>query len=370
MIENKGLEDSQYTITGDRIQIEEQIRQLDNFGIREWILKFTPRYGKVLEAGCGLGRNNFYLSKLGIDIDGIDIYEQTIDFLNYWQSENGFDLIFKHGDVTNLIYATNSLSGYLSFGVVEHFIEGPQRPLLEAYRVLRPGGIAIITTPSPSFYIKYGKLKVQFKNILKRLLLRKIPQRSFYQYYYSPVRLKKFVKESGLFVTLCSGTNFLYTFQEIYGYGRNWEKLKENTFAYKFSHKFEHSFLNYLASQSVTISVKLDDIMYCFFCGKFSAKKTSIEKYSVPCCENCQKNDNNTKYYFKGNKAKYNEPYIINPPTLEVEKRKCNFCSKEYFTDNLFEDYGFNINVCSVCLKKSKINILLSNENLKPIYRQ
>ncbi len=48
---------------------EAEIHKWDFFGLRPWILKYAPRNGKVLEAGCGLGRWNFYLSELGIDIE-------------------------------------------------------------------------------------------------------------------------------------------------------------------------------------------------------------------------------------------------------------------------------------------------------------
>ncbi len=124
----------------------------DYYGLRPWILKYTPRYGKVCEAGCGLGRYNFYLNHFGIDIVGLDFEKKTIDYLNKWKFKKGFgEVSFIEGDVTHLPFEDNSLSGYISLGVVEHFIEGPQKPIREAYRALRAGGIAIITTPAPSF---------------------------------------------------------------------------------------------------------------------------------------------------------------------------------------------------------------------------
>lgn len=57
------------------------------------------------------------------------------------------------GDVLNLPYEDNLLCGYLSFGVVEHFSDGTQKPIAEAYRTLRAGGVAIITTPNYLWYV-------------------------------------------------------------------------------------------------------------------------------------------------------------------------------------------------------------------------
>ena len=53
-------------------------------------------------------------------------------------------------DVHALPHATNSLGAYLSFGVLEHFEQGMGPALAEAYRILRPGGILILTIPYPN----------------------------------------------------------------------------------------------------------------------------------------------------------------------------------------------------------------------------
>lgn len=134
--------------------VESEIRMWDYFGVRAHILKYTPRFGSVLEAGCGLGRYNFYLSHFGIDIIGLDFSEETINHLKEWSKRNGYNLNFITGDVKRLPFEDNSLSGYLSFGVIEHFEEGPKIVLDEAFRVLKPGGIAIITTPNKSWNVR------------------------------------------------------------------------------------------------------------------------------------------------------------------------------------------------------------------------
>ena len=65
---------------------ESEIRMWDFYGLRQWILKYAPRYGVTVEAGCGLGRYVFYLSQLGFYITGVDFSEPTIHYLSLFNT--------------------------------------------------------------------------------------------------------------------------------------------------------------------------------------------------------------------------------------------------------------------------------------------
>jgi ubiquinone/menaquinone biosynthesis C-methylase UbiE len=365
---DQGQDISTWDDSWEGLSPESEIQMWDFYGMRPWLLKFAPRYGKVLEAGCGLGRFVLYLSKLGIDIEGVDFSEPTIQFLNQWRKAHDFPCNFAAGDVTDLQYPDNSLSGYISLGVIEHFIEGPHRPLNEAYRVLRPGGIAIISTPSVSFNILSFKLKKAIKNIIKKIIRYPNPREKFFQYWYRPGKLKKFIENSGLKVTQYGGGDLLYAFCESSGFSE--EKIKENTFAYWFSHKFENSFLNKLGAQSITISVKMAKEMHCFLCGDRTAKESSLSLYVVPLCESCSTLNTLSDFYKKGKKTACNEPYQIGPALIPPTEKTCDHCHNNYVTDKIFENFGFSCNVCPDCLKKPEINILISNKFVKPIWRK
>lgn len=105
--------------------------------------RYFPRNGLILEGGCGLGQYVAYYRREGYNIVGIDFATSTVRKLK----EIRPDLPVQVGDVTKLPFADDSVDCYYSGGVVEHFEEGPQKPLKEAWRVLKPGGRLLITVP-------------------------------------------------------------------------------------------------------------------------------------------------------------------------------------------------------------------------------
>lgn len=342
---------------------ETEIQMWDFYGGRQWISKYVPRFGKVIEAGCGLGRYVFYFSKFGIDIEGVDFESGTISLLNSWKITNNIDGKLHTADITKLPYVDSSLSGYISLGVIEHFIEGPTKPLTEAFRVLRPGGVAIITTPAKSFsYYLDRVIREGIKTFIKKIIRKNYQPRSFFQYWYSKHQLKNFIKGSGFHISRYDNSDLLYAFFEL---GNN---ISENSLAVKFSNKFENTLLANIGAQSIVIAIKKAPQMHCFICGDFSAGEDSLNKYDVPICKKCSYEDS-SNYYCKNIAPKMNFPYLISPQVLQVEKRKCDYCKAEYYTHPIFEDYGFTKNCCEKCLKISKINIELTSEHIKPVWR-
>lgn len=314
-----------------------------------------------------MGRYVFYLKRLGIDIEGIDFSKVVIDKLNSSKNEVVADVIFSHADVKKLPYDDNSLSGYISLGVIEHFIEGPDQVFAEAFRVLRPGGVAIVTTPNVSFLVIYKRLKRAIKNIIKRLVGRKIATPAFFQYEFTPSRLKALLKKQGFHVSRAEGFDLLYPFCEIGGFaGKNLGKRK---FAYVMTTLFENSPIKIWGGQSVVIAVKKAPLMHCFLCGELAAKPESLNEFDVPISRKCQETELAT-YFKKGRKVMYSTLYEINPSIHPPTKKKCDFSGEDYFTDRIFEDFGFNKNVSPKMLVKPDVNLDLAANHVKPIWRK
>jgi SAM-dependent methyltransferase len=344
-----------------------EIQMWDFYGGRQWISKYVPRFGKVVEAGCGVGRYVFYLKRLGIDIEGVDFSKSVIERLNAIKNEIVPDAAFSYGDIRNLPYPDDSLSGYISLGVVEHFIEGPGKALAEAYRVLRPGGIAIVTTPNISFLVSYRRVIRKIKNLIKRIIGKKIDQPSFFQYEYRPSRLKYFLEKQGFYVSRAEACDLFYPFCELGGF--NGDNLKKEKFAYWFSSMFENSWIKNLGGQSITISVKKAPLMHCFLSGELTATPESLDKFDVPISKKYQDTEM-ANLFIKNRKVKFSEAYEINPPLLVPARKKCEYSGEYYFMDPIFENFGFNKNASPKMLMKPEVNIDLCVNHLKPVWRK
>jgi len=113
--------------------------------------RFLPRGSRILEGGCGLGRNVYALSKKGFEAYGIDFASETLQKVR----EVCPDLRLCVGDVTALPFPASFFDGYWSVGVIEHFYNGFAGAAREMHRVLRPGGYLFISFPCLSPYRKH-----------------------------------------------------------------------------------------------------------------------------------------------------------------------------------------------------------------------
>jgi len=146
--------------------VEEHAKLSNYHTIIPFFLRHLPKDGRILEAGCGLGRIIIYLSKRGYNIEGIELNESAVGRIKDFDK----NLNVIAGDILKMPYEDNSFDAAISLGVIEHFEEGPQKALKEMYRILKPGGISFITVPYINLirrflYIPYNSLVVKIRRM-------------------------------------------------------------------------------------------------------------------------------------------------------------------------------------------------------------
>lgn len=119
-------------------------------GYEEIFFKYLKRGGRQLEAGCGVGQVVLALRARGFDCYGLDFAKDAIEILQ----KNFPEVPFNWGDIRNLPYDDGFFDGYISLGVIEHFLDGQEGMLKEAARVLKTGGYAFVSVPVLNGYRK------------------------------------------------------------------------------------------------------------------------------------------------------------------------------------------------------------------------
>ena len=130
------------------------------FQIMEPYLNESKGNIRVLDGGCGLGDWTVYLNKSGYNVVGVDISSDVIAKLKKYFP----DVEFQVADIRKTNFPDASFDVYFSWGVFEHFEEGLQPCIREAMRLLKPGGILLISVPSDN--LRQSILGI-FKKIIK-----------------------------------------------------------------------------------------------------------------------------------------------------------------------------------------------------------
>ena len=99
-----------------------------------------PDYGKILDAGCGIGALAFAITELRPNciIVGIDTSKEYISYAESFNNQSD-RVRFEVGDIQNIAFPDATFDNSLSL-LVLNFIPNAQRALLEMVRVTRPGG--------------------------------------------------------------------------------------------------------------------------------------------------------------------------------------------------------------------------------------
>ncbi len=152
----------------------------------ESVVKFVPLLKErgikdVMDVGCGYGRNAIYLAKQGLKVTGTDIDKEILQILEARAKAENVNVRTVLSDTNRINAPDASVSSVTSTLVIE-LQKGEKRKsaLQEIERILKPGGLALITGNFPDKEMKelesilrsmnFTLLKEDFESDGKRFL--------------------------------------------------------------------------------------------------------------------------------------------------------------------------------------------------------
>lgn len=136
---------------------EDRYRRVYSAGARFWetpipteeLVDFVRRHRfrrniKVVEFGCGEGRDSIFLAKSGFNVTGIDVAPSAIRRAKEWAYEEKVEVDFQVNDVTALQgILDDSFDLGVNVGCLQMFPESEDRKrhFSEAFRILKPGAM-------------------------------------------------------------------------------------------------------------------------------------------------------------------------------------------------------------------------------------
>lgn len=182
---------------------------------------------KILDVGCGRG---FYLKTLGswsqnLRIYGVDLNQEYLNVSKNFLEGKFISLI--KADVTDLPLKDDFFDRVIASEILEH-VNDDQKAIAEIYRVLKPGGWAMITVPNKKYPFFWDPLNW----LLEKVFNWHVPSKIWWlagiwadhQRLYKRQDLEKLLQKKGFIIEkFWSCTHFCFPFSHffLYGIGKN-----------------------------------------------------------------------------------------------------------------------------------------------------
>jgi ubiquinone/menaquinone biosynthesis C-methylase UbiE len=124
----------------------------------EMIESRVPPGSNVLDIGCGTGHLAGELMHRGYMAWGVDLSEAMVKYAREHYSRDRFRV----GDIEQIPFPDNTFDAVMCLGVME-YLDKDEPALREMWRVLKPGGRAVITTPS--MVCPFFHMDMAFRNV-------------------------------------------------------------------------------------------------------------------------------------------------------------------------------------------------------------
>ncbi len=151
---NLRLQANEHPLVEDHkfMSMEEYVQHLIHRNAYETAGEFC-RGKDVLDWGCNVGYGLEILAKTAASVSGLDLSEQAIEMARRRLGSRAAHIECYHGDRCS--FSDNAFDVVTSFQVLEH-VSDYEIYFGEISRVLRPGGLLILTTPNAAIRLEPG----------------------------------------------------------------------------------------------------------------------------------------------------------------------------------------------------------------------
>jgi ubiquinone/menaquinone biosynthesis C-methylase UbiE len=138
----KGLKDTIKWYDDNAVKYAKASRNLGFVSAINKFSSYLPKGARVLDAGCGSGRDSGILKTKGFNVTGLDISKGLLEVARKDYPE----ISFIYGDLLKLPFPQNSFDGICAQASLVHLetIEDTQTAIKEFHKVLKNGGIVQI----------------------------------------------------------------------------------------------------------------------------------------------------------------------------------------------------------------------------------
>lgn len=186
---------------GDKKNVKEMLDW--NSALKKWehaVTEYFPKGARILDIGCGLGREAFALTDLGYHVVGIDISQEVIDQVKPLSAEKGYAIPFYIYDGEHLPFPEESFDVVVIWAQTFGLLYGDAckgRYLQECKRVLKQGGLLSFSTHD------YPYLQEHYPNCLIDRRFYPYAKAEIYWEAFETEDLRRFANEAGMDVILC-----------------------------------------------------------------------------------------------------------------------------------------------------------------------
>ncbi len=131
--------------------------------LKYYMQQYSAPHQRVLDVGCGTGKNMDFLKSLGyINVQGIDYSREAIEFCHKRNLKQA-----QVGSITNIAFADNSFDVVYCMDVLGCLDEADRNlAVAELLRVLKPGGLFMANSASLNIFRSQhddvGNIKIRF----------------------------------------------------------------------------------------------------------------------------------------------------------------------------------------------------------------